>query len=88
MITFLTDLSSLTTAHRIFWLIFLLVSMRLSSAVTVLVFTPNTESWSSELVVPHNNVFLNISSAAKEKLSTTHDGAPDQPTTYPSKSKY
>ena len=62
--------------------------MRLSSASELLAYTRNTEKWTSELVVQHNNASLNISSAAQGKISKTPSDAPDQPTRYPRNSVY
>ena len=40
-------------------------------------------NWSSTIIIPQGDAFLNISSAAQGKLSVTPDGATNQPNVYP-----
>jgi hypothetical protein len=48
-----------------------------------------TNNWSSTIIIPQGDAFLNISSAAQGKLSVTPDGATNQPHVYPSlRSRY
>jgi len=42
-----------------------------------------TNNWSSTIIIPQGDAFINISSAAQGKLSVTPDGAPNQPNVYP-----
>ena len=42
-----------------------------------------TNNWSSTIIIPHGDTFLNISSAAQGKYSVTPDGATNQPNVYP-----
>jgi len=43
-----------------------------------------TNNWSSTIIIPQGDAFLNISSAAQGKLfSVTPDGATNQPNVYP-----
>jgi len=42
-----------------------------------------TNNWSSTIIIPQGDAFLNISSAAQGKLSVTPDGATNQPNAYP-----
>jgi hypothetical protein len=42
-----------------------------------------TNNWSSTIIIPQGDAFLNISSAAHGKLSVTPDGATYQPNVYP-----
>jgi hypothetical protein len=42
-----------------------------------------TNYWSSTIIIPQGDAFLNISSAAQGKLSVTPDGATNQPNVYP-----
>ena len=42
-----------------------------------------TNNWSSTIIIPQGDAFLNISSAAQGKFSVTPDGATNQPNVYP-----
>jgi len=42
-----------------------------------------TNNWSSTIIIPQGDAFLNISSAAQGNLSLTPDGATNQPNVYP-----
>ena len=42
-----------------------------------------TNNWSSTIIIPQGDAFLNISWAAQGKLSVTPDGATNQPNVYP-----
>ncbi len=42
-----------------------------------------TNNWSSTVIIPQGDAFLNISSAAQGNLSVTPDGAINQPNVYP-----
>ena len=42
-----------------------------------------SNNWSSTIIIPQSDAFLNISSAAQGKLSVTPDGATNQPNVYP-----
>ena len=41
-----------------------------------------TNNWSSTIIIPQGDAFLNISSAAQGELSVTPDGASNQPNVY------
>jgi hypothetical protein len=42
-----------------------------------------SNNWSSTIIIPQSDGFLNISSAAQGKLSVNPDGATNQPNVYP-----
>ncbi len=42
-----------------------------------------TNNWSSTIIIPQDDAFLNISSAVQGKLSVTPDGSTNQPNVYP-----
>ena len=62
--------------------------MESSTAAALIQSANNSNEWHQQLFIIHNDKWLDITSAALGKSSTTPIGAPDQPTKYPYGSVY